>query len=158
MHPLSTYQPPDFSAAPLAQTPAAQLIPAPADGIAPAGFHATSNFPEYVKLDGYGWVLAPESRMDAVLVVDQGALRVVEARNLAMSLDFSLFPAIEDFSREGSSNISIFEIREKGLFSKAKIGHLSGGSGDGITAIAVIAIVAAIAIPNLMRARKAGAN
>ena len=82
MHPLTSYQPPDFSAAPLCQSPAAQTVPAPADGIAPEEFHATSNFPEYVNLDEYGWILAPESRMDAVLVVEQGALSVVEPRNL----------------------------------------------------------------------------
>ena len=82
MHPLAIYQPPDFETAPLSNSPAAQIAAAPADGIAPDQFHATSNFPEYVKLDGHGWVLAPESRMDAVLVVDQGTLRVVEARNL----------------------------------------------------------------------------
>ncbi|MEJ2136733.1 MAG: hypothetical protein P8X86_15995, partial [Desulfofustis sp.] len=82
MHPLTSYQPPDFDTAPFADSPAAQLVPAPADGIAPEQFHATSNFPEYVKLEGSVWVLAPESRMDAVLVVDQGQLRVVEPRNL----------------------------------------------------------------------------
>ena len=82
MNPLSSYQPPDFSTPPLSDCPTAQMLPAPADGIAPENFHATSNFPEYVHLDGYGWVLAPESRMDAVLVADQGELRVVEARNL----------------------------------------------------------------------------
>ena len=82
MNPLASYQPPDFSTPPLSDCPTAQMLPAPADGIAPENFHATSNFPEYVHLDGYGWVLAPESRMDAVLVVDQGQLRVVEARNL----------------------------------------------------------------------------
>ena len=82
MHPLATYQPPAFEAAPLSDSPVARTAAAPADGIAPDQFHATSNFPEYVKLEGHGWVLAPESRMDAVLVVDQGALRVVEARNL----------------------------------------------------------------------------
>ena len=82
MHPLATYQPPDFDSAPLSESPVAHTAAAPADGIAPEHFHATSNFPEYVKLDGYGWVLAPESRMDAVLVVDQGTVRVVEARNL----------------------------------------------------------------------------
>ncbi len=82
MHPLATYQPPDFGVAPLSDSPAVQTVAAPADGIAPDQFHATSNFPEYINLDGHGWILAPESRMDAVLVVDQGTLRVVEPRNL----------------------------------------------------------------------------
>lgn len=82
MNTLARYQPPDFNAAPLSQSPDARLAPAPADGIAPEQFHATSNFPEYVKLVSYGWVLAPESRMDAVLVADAGRLSVVEPRNL----------------------------------------------------------------------------
>lgn len=82
MDPLTIYEPPDFSNPSLSLSPAADLVAAPADGIAPEQFHATSNFPEYVKLEEFGWVLAPESRMDAVLVVDQDSLRVVEPRNL----------------------------------------------------------------------------
>lgn len=82
MNPVARYQPPDFDSAPLSASPDAQLAPAPANGIAPEQFHATSNFPEYIKLGSYGWVLAPESRMDAVLVADDGRLRVVEPRNL----------------------------------------------------------------------------
>ncbi len=82
MDPAARYVPPDFDSAPLADSPAALLSPAPADGIAPDQFHATSNFPEYIRLEGQGWMLAPESRMDAVIVVDRGALRVVEPRNL----------------------------------------------------------------------------
>jgi lysine-ketoglutarate reductase/saccharopine dehydrogenase-like protein (TIGR00300 family) len=82
MNPLAIYQPPDFASAPLSESPAARLIPAPADGIAPEQFHATSNFPEYIKLESRGWVLAPESRMDAVLVAEHGGLRVVEPRSL----------------------------------------------------------------------------
>lgn len=83
MNPVARYQPPDFSSPPLSVSPDAQMVTAPADGIAPEQFHATSNFPEYIKLESYGWVLAPESRMDAVLVADEGQLRVVEPRNLS---------------------------------------------------------------------------
>ncbi len=82
MDPVASYQPPDFTTPPLLDSPVAQLAAAPADGIAPEQFHATSNFPEYIKLEDYGWLLAPQSRMDAVIVVDQGSLRVVEPRNL----------------------------------------------------------------------------
>ena len=82
MNPLMSYVPPAFDQAPLVDCPRAKLMPAPADGIAPEMFHATSNFPEYVNLAEHGWVLAPESRMDAVLVVDDGSLRVVEPRRL----------------------------------------------------------------------------
>jgi len=82
MDPLARYVPPDFDSTPLLDSPAAELLAAPADGIAPEGFHATSNFPEYIKLEGHGWLLAPESRMDAVIVADNDELRVVEPRNL----------------------------------------------------------------------------
>lgn len=81
------------------------------------------------------------------------AFLTTEARNLAMSVDFALFPTVGDFSREGSSNISIVDVRKSGLFSKAKIGHISGGSGDSMVVVAIIAIIAAIAIPSLMTAR-----
>ncbi len=77
-----TYSPPDFSLPHLNNSPPAQLLPAPADGIAPEGFHATSNFPEYIRLAQGSWVLAPESRMDAVLVVRGTTLASVEARRL----------------------------------------------------------------------------
>lgn len=77
-----TYSPPDFSLPHLKNSPPARLLPAPGDGIAPEGFHATSNFPEYIRLAGGDWMLAPESRMDAVLVVQAAGLEVVEARRL----------------------------------------------------------------------------
>ncbi len=77
-----TYIPPDFTRPEYIASPFATLEPAPADGIAPDRFHATSNFPEYIHLKGYGWVLAPESRMDAVLRVVEDSVEVVEARRL----------------------------------------------------------------------------
>jgi lysine-ketoglutarate reductase/saccharopine dehydrogenase-like protein (TIGR00300 family) len=77
-----TYTAPDFSVSPLKNSPIAILKPAPADGIAPDNYHATSNHPEYIKVDDSSWTLAPESRMDAVFVVDNGTVDVVEARRL----------------------------------------------------------------------------
>ena len=82
MDPIMPYSPPNFDAPPLLDSPCAILKPASADGIAPELYHATSNFPEYVKLENHGWILAPESRMDAVLVVAGKNLSVVEPRNL----------------------------------------------------------------------------
>jgi lysine-ketoglutarate reductase/saccharopine dehydrogenase-like protein (TIGR00300 family) len=77
-----SYTPPDFQQPLLLNSPAATLEPAPRKGIAPDNYHATSNHPEYIKIDGSGWVLAPESRMDAVFVVKNGGIEVVEARRL----------------------------------------------------------------------------
>ena len=77
-----TYMPPDFNRPEYAGSPHARLLPAPADGIAPSRFHATSNFPEYINLPGRGWTLAPQSRMDAVLLVNGEEVEVREARRL----------------------------------------------------------------------------
>jgi len=82
MNPLMPYSPPEFDTPPLCDSPVARLEPAPADGIAPDQFHATSNFPEYIHVEGHGWILARESRMDAVLVVDGPEIRAVEPRCL----------------------------------------------------------------------------
>ena len=79
---ILTYSPPAFSADHLRKAPAARLEASPGDGIAPANYHATSNHPEYVKVDADKWLLAPESRMDAVLVLKGDRLEVVEARRL----------------------------------------------------------------------------
>ncbi len=79
---LPTYREPDFSGPPLAAAPEARFAPAPADGVAPDGFHATSNFPEYVNLWDWGWMLVPESRMDCVVVRSEGRLTATEFRNL----------------------------------------------------------------------------
>jgi len=79
---LPPYSPPDFSAPELARAPTVTLEPAPQDGVAPAGFHGTSNHPEYVHVAPGRWVLAQESRMDCVLVVRGERVDVVEARRL----------------------------------------------------------------------------
>ena len=78
---LEPYTAPDFTAAPLADAPQARLAPAPADGVAPEGFHAMSIFPEYFHIAGR-WLLAEESRMDCVPVWEDGKIQVREFRNL----------------------------------------------------------------------------
>jgi len=79
---LPCYTPPDFRD--LRSCPPATVSLAPANGIAPEGFHATSNYPEYVKLSDGEWHLVAESRMDCVLVLcDDHKLEAVEPRRLA---------------------------------------------------------------------------
>ncbi len=78
---LRSYFPPDFSLPPLTDAPEAAFLPAPKDGAAPAGYHAMSIFPEYFKVGGR-WLLAEESRMDCVAVLEQGRIAVREFRNL----------------------------------------------------------------------------
>jgi len=81
MFSLKTYYPPDFSQPNLAQAPDAVFLPAPRDGVAPDRYHAMSIFPEYFKVDGK-WLLAEESRMDCVAVLEAGRIAVKEFRVL----------------------------------------------------------------------------
>ena len=98
------YTPPDFSRPHLQNSPAATLTAAPADGIAPDGYHATSNHPEYIKMDDSSWVLAPESRMDAVFVVKNRNIDVVEARRLKRG-----DPVVTGRSENGEEGILVHE-------------------------------------------------
>ncbi|MCK4623158.1 MAG: hypothetical protein KAT62_13190 [Desulfuromonadales bacterium] len=83
MHPIvPSYTPPDFSQPGLVDAPAAEFAPAPMDGVVPVNYHGTSNYPEYVHLGAGEWLLAAESRMDAVLVLRDNVLDVVEARRV----------------------------------------------------------------------------
>ena len=79
---MPLYREPDFTIPALAAAPDARWQAAEADGVAPEGFHSTSMYPEYFKIDGR-WTLAPESRMDSSVVLrPDGSLAVVENRNL----------------------------------------------------------------------------
>lgn len=76
------YTPPDFSRPELAAAPAVRVEPAPADGVLPARFHATSNLPEYLHLGGGRWLLAREGRMDGVMVLRGDRLDIIEPRRI----------------------------------------------------------------------------
>ena len=78
---LPAYRAPDFTALGLEDAPEVRLVPVERDGVAPAGYHATTLFPEYFRLNGR-WVLAEESRMDCVAVCRAGAVSIVEFRGL----------------------------------------------------------------------------
>ena len=76
------YHAPDFTKERFVNAPNVAWALCEADGVAPEGYHSTSMYPEYYKLDGV-WTLAPESRMDSCVVWrPEGRLDVVEARNL----------------------------------------------------------------------------
>lgn len=73
---------PDFLSEPLASSPDAALEDVVQRGVAPDGYHATTIYPEYIKVGG-SWLLATESRMDCVIVVHEGpVLEVKEFRRL----------------------------------------------------------------------------
>lgn len=79
---IPIYSPPDFSRPDLAAAPAARLEAAPGDGVLPRSFHATSNHPEYIHLANGEWLLARESRMDAVMVLRGRTLDLLEPRRV----------------------------------------------------------------------------
>jgi len=79
---IPAYVAPDFSLPALAKAPPVQVQSAPQNGVVPKNYHGTSNYPEYVHLGGGDWLLAPESRMDSVLVLNGRQLDVVEARRV----------------------------------------------------------------------------
>ena len=79
---LPRYHAPDFTAERLKNAPDARFAVCEKDGVAPDGYHSTSMYPEYYKLNGV-WTLAAESRMDSSVVWRaDGTLDVVENRNL----------------------------------------------------------------------------
>lgn len=77
---IPVYTPPDFSRPDLAAAPPVRVGAAPADGVLPAAFHATSNHPEYLHLGNGRWLLVAESRMDAAIVLRGEEAAVVEPR------------------------------------------------------------------------------
>lgn len=80
---LPAYTPPDFSRPELAAAPAASFAAAPDDGILPDNFHATSNYPEYIRLSDGSWLLARDGRMDGVLVLEGDGVAVIEPRHVS---------------------------------------------------------------------------
>ena len=79
---LPIYREPDFSGEPFQSFPDAVLVPVAKPGVAPENYHATTIYPEYIKVGGR-WLLACESRMDCVIVVHDGeGLEVKEFRRL----------------------------------------------------------------------------
>lgn len=99
---LPAYNAPDFAALGLAAAPDVVLVPAPKDGVVPTGYHATTMFPEYFRLDGR-WVLAEESRMDCVAVCKDGRVSIVEFRNVKAG-----DPVVVGRSEDGSEGIFVW--------------------------------------------------
>lgn len=78
---LEKYIAPDFTHPLLSDAPDAALVKAEKDGMAPEGFHATSIYPEYFRIDGQ-WRLIESSRMDCAVVVRDGMPYALEQRNI----------------------------------------------------------------------------
>lgn len=78
---MNRYSTPDFCASVFCDAPDAATQKACQDGVAPEGFHATSVYPEYIKIGGQ-WRLIAQSRMDCAVVVKVGAPYAVETRRI----------------------------------------------------------------------------
>ncbi len=82
---MEKYHHPDFNKEVFIKTPNCTLVEVEIDGISPKNYHALSIYPEYFKVNGK-WILATESRMDTVCVVDDSLgkekLDTKEFRNL----------------------------------------------------------------------------
>ena len=78
---LPTYTAPDFSVPACQAAPNVTTRPAPADGVLPDKFYATTIYPEYFKVDGY-WRLVDAPRMDCCVVIRNGLPHALEARHV----------------------------------------------------------------------------
>lgn len=79
---LPKYMPPDFSKSSFVNAPIIKTEHTTEDGRAPENYHSTSNHPEYLHVTKEKWILVPDSRMDAVIVVKEDKIEVKEFRNL----------------------------------------------------------------------------
>jgi len=108
---LSEYNEPDFNRKPYTSYSTVKTKQVIKKGIAPEGYHATSIFPEYIKIDNNRWELLPESRMDCTIVIDNKALEVKEARRLEVG-DKVVIGRSEDGSEGIYVHSSCFQKRE----------------------------------------------
>ena len=121
---IPAYTPPDFTVTHLAAAPVVTVEPAPADGVVPKNFHGTSNHPEYLHLGGSRWLLAPESRMDAVMVLKGETVDVVEARRVhkgdlvvvgrTENGEEGIYVHVEGFTPPAETAVDKFSFRTRG--------------------------------------------
>ncbi len=108
---LNEYIYPDFTAAEFANAPNAVIEAAPKDMAAPIGYHATSIFPEYFKVNGT-WLLAEDTRMDCVAVYEDGKIHVREFRNVNFG-DAIIMGRTEDGSEGIYIHSNCFKTKEE---------------------------------------------
>jgi lysine-ketoglutarate reductase/saccharopine dehydrogenase-like protein (TIGR00300 family) len=110
-----SYQAPDFAEPRFRNAPEARFVPAPADGVLPDDFFATSNLPTYVRVNG-AWLLPRLPRMDGAIVQQpDGSLRIMEGRYVRAGQ-----PVAVGYAEDGS----------EGIFVNAA-GFLSGAAAEG---------------------------
>ncbi len=78
---LQEYTAPNFSLPSFCEAPNAACADALKDGVVPEGYHATSIYPEYFKINGE-WRLIEKSRMDCAVVIRESEPFAVEQRHI----------------------------------------------------------------------------
>jgi lysine-ketoglutarate reductase/saccharopine dehydrogenase-like protein (TIGR00300 family) len=97
-----SYIAPDFTAERFRSAPDARFTPAPADGVLPDDFFATSNLPTYVKVGGE-WRLPRQPRMDGAIVQhEDGTLRISEGRYVRAGQQIAI-----GYAEDGSEGIFV---------------------------------------------------
>src|SRR5690606_28593153 len=82
--------------------PDARFVPAPAGGVLPDDFFATTNLPTYVRVNGT-WRLPRFPRMDGALVLeDDGSVRILEPRYVHAGQ-----PVATGYAEDGSEGIFV---------------------------------------------------
>ena len=81
MFQLPDYTRPDFYQEAFISAPDIRTLPAPADGVLPGDYYATSIYPEYFKVGGQ-WRLINAARMDCAVVIHNGQPVATEARRI----------------------------------------------------------------------------
>jgi lysine-ketoglutarate reductase/saccharopine dehydrogenase-like protein (TIGR00300 family) len=124
MNIIPAYSPPDFNSGTLSSAPLVKTEPAPDHGVVPANFHGTSNHPEYLHFGQGRWLLAPESRMDAVLVIDGEQIEVIEARRVRKgdrvvvgrteNGEEGIYVHVGGFEEKTDSSVDKFSFRTRG--------------------------------------------
>jgi len=120
---LPVYTPPEFSAAVFHAAPACSFQPAPADGVAPVNYHATSVFPEYIHLGKGHWALPENARMDCVVKIEDEQLSVIECRRIRKGDKIAvgrtengeegIYVHTEGFSNQDEKNTDKFTFRSR---------------------------------------------
>lgn len=81
MFQLPEYNKPDFNRQEFVSAPDIHTVIAPADGILPDHYYATTIYPEYFKIAGE-WQLIHAARMDCAVVIENGMPIATEARRV----------------------------------------------------------------------------
>ena len=94
---------PESVLAGLTTAPDATFVPAPADGVLPENFFATTNLPTYVRVNGE-WRMPLEPRMDSALVLDRDDIVWVKEGRRVVRGEMVAVGAAED----GSEGIFVY--------------------------------------------------